>query len=114
MKLTPYGKIVRQLRIAGEIRTKEMSDELGVSTAYLSAVETGKKSPGEGFVDSVIAFFCKRGLDTSGIADAAFASRKVFKLEPKDKDRELVAAFARKFPNMSEDKKQELLKLLIK
>lgn len=112
MKLTAYGKLVRQLRIEGEIRTKDMGDELGVTPAHLSATETGKKNPSESFVKQVITFFTKRGLDASGIADAAFESQKTFKIEPQDKDRELVAAFARKFPNMSEENKEEILKLL--
>lgn len=45
--LTGIGKFLRKLRIDNEEILKDMADALGVSSAFLSAVENGrKKMPG--------------------------------------------------------------------
>lgn len=41
--LTEFGKILRKLRIDNQELLKDMATKLGVSSAYLSAVETGKR-----------------------------------------------------------------------
>lgn len=42
--LTRFGKQLRKLRIDREERLKDMADRLNVTTAYLSAVENGKRT----------------------------------------------------------------------
>lgn len=42
-KLTEFGKAVRKLRIDYDINLSELATSIGVSSALLSAVETGKK-----------------------------------------------------------------------
>ena len=42
-KLTEFGKAVRKLRIDYDINLSELATSIGVSSAFLSAVETGKK-----------------------------------------------------------------------
>mgnify|MGYP002679772768 CR=1 FL=1 len=37
--------IYRLLRIAKDLKTKEVADELRVATAYVSAIEKGKRTP---------------------------------------------------------------------
>lgn len=41
--LTEFGKVLRKLRIDNQELLKDMATRLGVSSAYLSAVETGKR-----------------------------------------------------------------------
>lgn len=41
--LTEFGKVLRKLRINHQEILKNMADTLNVSSAYLSAVETGKR-----------------------------------------------------------------------
>jgi len=41
--MTPFGVRLRQLRAARGIRLKDMADALGVSAAYLSALEHGRR-----------------------------------------------------------------------
>lgn len=41
---TPFGKFVRTLRIEHNEYMKDMAKRLDVSTAYLSAVETGRRN----------------------------------------------------------------------
>ena len=56
--MTPFGRRLRELRRARGKRLKEMAAELGVSSAYLSALEHGHRGrPGGGFVQQVSAYF---------------------------------------------------------
>lgn len=56
--MTPFGKRIRQLRQARGISQKEMSAALGVSAAYLSALEHGRRSPPNwATVQKIIGYF---------------------------------------------------------
>ena len=56
--MTPFGSKLRQLRKAKGIKLKEMSEGVGVSSAYLSALEHGKRGmPTWAMVQRIISFF---------------------------------------------------------
>ena len=56
--MTPFGRRLRELRRARGKRLKDMAASLGVSAAYLSALEHGHRGrPGGGFVQQVSAYF---------------------------------------------------------
>ncbi|MEX0808844.1 MAG: helix-turn-helix transcriptional regulator [Dongiaceae bacterium] len=56
--MTPFGERVRELRTAKGVSLKAMAAALGVSGAYLSALEHGHRGrPSPGFVQQVSAFF---------------------------------------------------------
>lgn len=56
--MTPFGSKLRQLRKAKGIKLKEMSEAVGVSSAYLSALEHGKRgTPTWAMVQRIISFF---------------------------------------------------------
>jgi len=56
--MTPFGAKVRALRSARNVTLKEMAPEIGVSGAYLSALEHGHRGkPNWAFVQRVIAYF---------------------------------------------------------
>jgi transcriptional regulator with XRE-family HTH domain len=56
--MTPFGRRLRELRRAKGKRLKDMAASLGVSAAYLSALEHGHRGrPGGGFVQQVSAYF---------------------------------------------------------
>ena len=42
--LTEFGKALRRIRLDNDELLKDMADKLKVSSAYLSAVENGKKN----------------------------------------------------------------------
>ena len=55
---TPFGEKVRQLRQERGVTLKELAHALGVSEAYLSALETGRRPrPTPARVDQICAFF---------------------------------------------------------
>jgi transcriptional regulator with XRE-family HTH domain len=56
--MTPFGRRLRELRAARGLRLKDMAGALGVSAAYLSALEHGNRSrPSSGFVQQISAYF---------------------------------------------------------
>ena len=56
--MTPFGAKVRQLRAEKNIQLKDMAAELKVSSAYLSALEHGKRGrPGPGLVMQIADYF---------------------------------------------------------
>jgi len=56
--MTPFGERVRALREQKGVNLKTMAQALGVSPAYLSALEHGHRGrPSPGFVQQASAFF---------------------------------------------------------
>ncbi len=56
--MTPFGERIRKLRADQGITLKQMSQAIGVSSAYLSALEHGKRGrPGWHLTQKVIAYF---------------------------------------------------------
>lgn len=56
--MTPFGAKVRELRARRKVTLKEMAAAIGVSSAYLSALEHGKRgTPTWYTVQRIIAYF---------------------------------------------------------
>jgi transcriptional regulator with XRE-family HTH domain len=56
--MTPFGEKMRKLRAARAITLKQMAEAIGVSSAYLSALEHGKRGrPGWHLIQRIIAYF---------------------------------------------------------
>lgn len=56
--MTPFGKRIRELRREKGVTQKQMADSLGVSAAYLSALEHGRRGvPNWGLVQKIIGYF---------------------------------------------------------
>jgi len=56
--MTPFGEKVRALRAAKGLSLKKMAEDLGVSSAYFSALEHGHRGrPGSGLVQQICGYF---------------------------------------------------------
>lgn len=56
--MTPFGERMRKLRAERNVTLKDMADAIGVSSAYLSALEHGKRGrPGWHLLQRIISFF---------------------------------------------------------
>ena len=56
--MTPFGDRMRKLRAERGVTLKQMADALGVSSAYLSALEHGKRGrPGWHLIQRILTFF---------------------------------------------------------
>jgi len=73
--MTPFGMKVRELRKSKGITMKVMAKDLEVSSAYLSALEHGKRGkPGPGFVMQVAGYFNLIWDDAEELKDLAALS----------------------------------------
>jgi transcriptional regulator with XRE-family HTH domain len=56
--MTPFGEKLRELRRAKSVSQKQMAASLGVSAAYLSALEHGRRGvPSWAMVQNIIGYF---------------------------------------------------------
>ena len=56
--MTPFGDRMRRLRSERGVTLKDMAEAIGVSSAYLSALEHGKRGrPGWHLIQRIIAYF---------------------------------------------------------
>ena len=56
--MTPFGDRMRKLRAERGITLKDMAEALGVSSAYLSALEHGKRGrPGWHLIQRILTYF---------------------------------------------------------
>jgi len=56
--MTPFGRRVRELRSVKGVSQKDMAAALGVSAAWLSALENGRRGrPTWDFIQRIIAYF---------------------------------------------------------
>jgi transcriptional regulator with XRE-family HTH domain len=56
--MTPFGERMRKLRAERRVTLKEMAEAIGVSSAYLSALEHGKRGrPGWHLLQRIISYF---------------------------------------------------------
>src|SRR5688572_23464950 len=109
--LTPLGKALRKLRIDHDWLLKDMADGIGVSSAFLSAVETGQKqAPADLLVR--IARWGKLDAQTMSRLEQARdqSVREVtFNVNgASSEDKEAIAVLARAFGEMSEEKRAQL------
>src|SRR4029453_7074730 len=56
--MTPFGERMRRMRAERGVTLKQMAADLGVSSAYLSALEHGKRGrPGWHLLQRIISYF---------------------------------------------------------
>lgn len=56
--MTPFGERMRKLRAERHVTLKDMAEAIGVSSAYLSALEHGKRGrPGWHLLQRIISYF---------------------------------------------------------
>jgi len=113
---TLFGKEIRKMRLDRGMILKVMAELLDVSPAFLSAVETGRKAIPSDFVSRIaIALNLTPDL-RQRLQEAAELSAKEFRIpmadDASDRDRCMVASFARQFPALPEDVKMEISQIL--
>lgn len=114
MKLSDLGKFTRKYRIDKNILLKDMAEELGISTAFLSAVETGRKAVPANFYDRLTKNYSFNNEEMKELKAAIDTTIKqaTIPVPDNDLDRRLVGAFCRSFQDLDEQKKRDFLRIL--
>jgi len=111
--LTEFGKEIRKLRIERGETMQDMSDKIGKSPSFLSAIETGRKPVPPQVVEDVAEKYQLSPAASSALRAAAAKSASAFKITPStEKDHALVAAFARKFDSLDDAQRERIFKIL--
>lgn len=110
-ELTPFGKELRKIRVDRGMRLFDLATLLGISTAFLSAVETGRKPIPDGFVVKISGAINLSIAELKGLRAAAEKTKREVRLDKlNDDQRELVAAFARRIDELPDDLIEQLRK----
>jgi len=111
--LTALGKALRKFRIERDLLLRNMAETLGVSSSFLSAVETGRKKAPSGFIEKIRDAYLLNATETKNLQEAADDSLTEVLLKMRTgKDRELALAFAKRFPNLNDSERDKLLDVL--
>lgn len=116
--LSEFGRIIRKIRIDKGLRLYDMAKDLGKSSAWLSYIETGKKSIPPGFADEVADRYQLTAQQRKELNQAAARATREFRLhigENASATRINTAyALARKFDSMDDETLEEFLKIINK
>lgn len=114
--LTPYGKILRKIRIdRGEILAI-MAGKVGVSPAYLSSIENGDREiPGD-LSDKIGSKYCLSEKDLEALKKAEAEQLKTVKVNlTKEKNfsrKQTALIFARTFSDIDDDAMEKIREIL--
>jgi transcriptional regulator with XRE-family HTH domain len=113
--LTEFGKEMRKIRLDLGITLFEMAQKTGVSSSFLSAVETGKKPVPADYVDVLSEKFDlvkQAKAHFMVLADKTRREVRIKLMEGDSSGAELATAFARNFSELSSDQKEQIKAIL--
>jgi len=113
--MTPFGMFLRTVRLERGLLLKDMADQLDVTSAYLSALEHGKKgAPGSTFLQRIDQAFELDPKRRAELRDAVRDSATTVSIPTKVTPRvfQTAHAFARKLPSLSEKQLQQIDRIL--
>lgn len=115
--LTEFGKEMRKLRIdRGEV-LKNMSDKLGITSSYLSAIECGKRTVPSDLIPRLTEIY---GLDDEHVAqleaarDSSLKELRINFEDASEGQRDVALMFARTFKNLTREEIDEMMSFLSK
>lgn len=112
--VTDLGRELRKLRLDFRLYLKDMADKLGYSPSFLSSIENGKRTVPDDFIEKLGKAYSldKKSLEVFERAKDRCSS--VIKISPHStpSEREFVAAFARKLPDLNCESKNKIRNLL--
>lgn len=114
--LSPFGKALRHIRLEKGLKLLDIANAMSVSSAFISALETGRRAIPDGFVAKLGQNLTQLGAaDIRALRIAADRTRKEVKVDNlAPDDREFVAAFARSISELPEELKAQLKRTLLK
>lgn len=117
MALTPFGKAMRKLRIDHDLLLKQVADGIGVTPAFLSAVESGRKPVPGSLVDRT-ANWMRLGAEEAqqlrAAADESAVAVQIPLAVASAFDRSLATQLARNFDKLDESQKFAIREIIEK
>jgi transcriptional regulator with XRE-family HTH domain len=113
--ITPFGKELRKIRLDRDMFLKNMADELGFTSSYLSAIENGKKKIPNDFIQILEEKFQLSTEEIYKLKDAQLASQKIVEFDTQDMEdyqKDFVISFARRFEELPQETIENFKKML--
>ena len=114
--MAPIGDWLRNYRAGKRLTLREMARRVGVSAAYLSAVEVDRKQPTKRLLDDIVEKLGVVQEEALGLRRAADQSVRVVKVAlgngPSKGDAEVAALFARNFGQLDDEQKAAIRRIL--
>ena len=79
--VTEIGKCLKLIRINTGDSLRRMSEKLGISAAYLSSIENGKRNIPDGFDELIFKVYSLSDVDMKKIKDAIYSSKENYKVD---------------------------------
>lgn len=113
--ITEFGKALRKLRIDLGVTLYEMAKETGVSPAFLSSIETGKRPVPDGYLEELCSKYTPAKEHLGELRVLADKTKKEVRIKLDHMDNsgsELAMAFARSFAELTEEQKRRIQSIL--
>lgn len=113
--MTPFGIFMRKVRLDRSLLLKDMAAMLDVTSAYLSALEHGKKgAPREPLVVAIEERLKLNAADRAALREAVKVSATTVQIPMRASPRayQTAYAFASRLPHLSEQQLQSIDKVL--
>lgn len=110
--VTKLGKFFRKLRIDEGELLYDMAQNLGVSSAFLSKVENGKKKPPQKWEETIISMYELEGEKEKEFRSYFFEALNMDSIDISSyskSDKDLMLSFARKFDGLDKSAIRKLL-----
>lgn len=104
--LTNFGKALRKMRIDHSEFLKDMAVKLGVTVAYLSAVENGKREVPDEWLEKLTNEYNLTSNERKELQEYAYENKESLKINLSGiqrEEKELALAFARSFKDLSDE-----------
>jgi len=115
--LTELGKILRKIRIDRQELLRDMAETLGVSAAYLSAVENGKRNAPVAWIDKIIQAY-RLNPDVAKQLRTAFDESKdelrISLQRVSAQQRNTAISFAKALEGLSDEELERIMKVVQK
>lgn len=113
--LSEFGVAVRKLRLDRRLLLKNMADDLGVSSAFLSSVETGKRKVPNGWVASISEIYHLTKDEREELEQASAISGPDIRIPmsgANTKQKELAFSFAKALDGLSDEDVERIMNAL--
>jgi transcriptional regulator with XRE-family HTH domain len=112
--LTSIGRFLRKLRIDNGEILKDMAEALGVSSAFLSAVENGKKKMPEGWIEKLKSIYSFTAEQAEELQAAVIDTNDAVELNLQNAtpgNRALAISFAREFDSLDDETSKKIFEI---
>lgn len=113
--LTEFGRYLRKLRIDRGELLRDMAQKLNVSSAYLSAVETGKRNIPLNWTKQIATLYSLTPNEIDDLTEAAEQSAQEIRIsfaQATDSQKQAALSFAKALDGLSDDDLKRIMEVV--